>query len=230
MNLHPSPLFPLYASILLRENAKYNLTAITDPEEIRQKHFADSLALLDDPSPRQRLNGEGALPPGASLLDVGPGGGFPGVPLKIARPDISLTLLEATGKKAEFLRALARELGLEADVVHARAEEAAHDPAYRERFDAVTARAVAALPLLCELCLPFVKVGGAFVAYKGPADKAREEIDAARNAVKLLGADLECVHSGTTVYGGRTRIILRKISQTPARYPRNHGAIIKKPL
>jgi len=215
-------LFPLYGTILLRENQKFNLTAITDPEEIRQKHFADSLALLDDePCP---------LAPHASLLDVGSGGGFPGVPLKIARPDIALTLLEATGKKADFLRALTEELGIEAMVLHARAEEAAHDPAYRERFDVVTARAVAALPLLCELCLPFVKVGGAFVAYKGPREKAEEEIYAAHKAIKLLGAAVERMHAESTSYGGRTRIMLRKISRTPANYPRNHGAMRKNTL
>jgi len=220
--MNPSPLFPLYASILLRENAKYNLTAITDPEEIRQKHFADSLALLDD--------APCTVPPGASLLDVGSGGGFPGVPLKIARPDIKLTLLEATGKKADFLRGLVAELGLEAGVVHARAEIYARRPGFREQFDVVAARAVAPLPLLCELCLPFVKPGGAFAAYKGPAEKAREELEAAAGAIKILGAEVERIHGEATAYGGRTRIILRKISQTPANYPRNHGVMRKKPL
>ena len=216
------PLFPLYAQILLRENQKYNLTAITDPEEIGLKHFADSLALLD---------GESCpLPAGASLLDVGAGGGFPGVPLKIARPDVNLSLLEATKKKAEFLRMLVDELGLEACIINARAEEAAQAQAYREQFDVVTARAVAALPMLCELCLPFVKVGGVFAAYKGPEEKAREELAAAAGAVKILGAEVECVHSECTVYGGRTRIILRKISRTPTNYPRNPGAMRKKPL
>ena len=219
---HTSPLFPLYTQILLRENAKHNLTAITAPEEIEQKHFADSLALLDDdPCP---------LPRGASLLDVGSGGGFPGVPLKIARPDISLTLLEATGKKADFLALLTDELGLEVNIINARAELLAHDPAYRERFDVVTARAVAALPMLCELCLPFVKVGGVFAAYKGTSEKAQEELQAAGNALKRLGARLEHIHSETTVYGGRSRIILKKISQTPANYPRNHGVMRKKSL
>ena len=217
-----NPLFQLYEQILLRENAKYNLTAITDPEEIRQKHFADSLALLDG---EQNL-----LPAKASLLDVGSGGGFPGVPLKIERPDISLTLLEATGKKAAFLRLLTEELGLEAEVIHARAEACSHEPAYREQFDVVTARAVAALPLLCELCLPFVKPGGVFVAYKGPIDKAREELGGAKNAIKLLGAQVEVLLGEETNYGGRTRIVLRKISQTPANYPRNFGLMRKKPL
>ena len=217
-----NPLFAAYASILLRENAKYNLTAITDPEEIRQKHFADSLALLDDaPCP---------VPANASLLDVGSGGGFPGVPLKIARPDIALSLLEATGKKAAFLRALAEELGLDVRVIHARAEDAGRDAAFREQYDVVTARAVAALPVLCELCLPFVKVGGIFVAYKGTQEKARAELEEAQGAIRILGAQTERVHGETTAYGGRTRIILRKISHTPTNYPRNHGAMLKKPL
>jgi len=217
-----NPLFQTYTQILLRENAKHNLTAITDPEEINQKHFADSLALLaDEPCP---------VPQGARLLDVGSGGGFPGVPLKIVRPDIALTLLEATGKKVDFLKALCDELGIAAVSLKARAEQAAHDPAYRERFDVVTARAVAALPLLCELCLPFVKPGGVFVAYKGPREKAEEELRAAASAIKVLDAEIERVHSEATVYGGRSRIILRKISQTPANYPRNHGAMRKNPL
>ena len=216
------PLFQAYLEILLRENAKHNLTAITDPEEIRQKHFADSLALLEGaPCP---------VPPGAFLLDVGSGGGFPGVPLKIARPDISLTLLEATRKKADFLKLLLEELGLEGEVVNARAEDAARDPAYRGRFDVVTARAVAALPVLCELCLPFVKPGGAFIALKGQSEKAQEELHAARAAIKTLGGEVERVQSETTIYGERTRIILRKISRTPAEYPRNYGAMLKKAL
>ena len=217
-----NPLFQLYEQILLHENEKYNLTAITDLAEIRQKHFADSLALLDDvPCP---------LSPGAALLDVGSGGGFPGVPLKIAQPDIALTLLEATGKKAAFLRMLAWELGLVVEVLNARAEQAAHLPEHRERFDVVTARAVAALPLLCELCLPFVKPGGVFIAYKGTGEKTQEELAAAASAIKLLGAELEQVHSETTAYGGRSRIILRKISHTAANYPRNYGLMRKKPL
>jgi len=219
---HTHPLFQPYLEILLRENAKYNLTAITDPEEIRQKHFADSLALLDDaPCP---------VPQGASLLDVGSGGGFPGVPLKLARPDVALTLLEATGKKAEFLKALCEELGIEAAVMNARAEQAAHDPAQREQYDVVVARAVAALPMLCELCLPFVRPGGVFAAYKGPKEKAVIELETAGGAIALLGGALEHVHGETTGYGGRTRIMIRKISQTPTNYPRNHGIMRKKPL
>ncbi len=214
-------MFEQYASILLRENAKYNLTAITAPEEIRQKHFEDSLALLGD---------ELSIAQGASLLDVGSGAGFPGVPLKIARPDLQVTLLEATAKKAQFLALLARELELTVRVLNERAEQAAHERAYREAFDVVTARAVAALPVLCELCLPFVKIGGVFAAYKGTAEKAERELRGAENAIEALGAQLERVHSEDTVYGGRTRIILRKKAPTPPVYPRNYGLIKKKPL
>jgi len=220
MNLLEDPRFALYEEILLRENAKYNLTAITDTAEIRQKHFADSLALLDDLE----------LPPGAAVLDVGSGAGFPGVPLALARPDWRVTLLEATGKKARFLQMLASELGLPLAVIHARAETAAHDPALRARFDLVTARAVAALPLLCELCLPYVKVGGIFAAYKGAGERAGAELEQARHAMAVLGARCEKITEETTAYGQRTRIMLRKRSQTPTMYPRNHGAMRKKPL
>jgi 16S rRNA (guanine527-N7)-methyltransferase len=220
MNILDDPRFALYEEILLRENAKYNLTAITDPAEIRQKHFADSLALLDDLE----------LPLGAAVLDVGSGAGFPGVPLALARPGWRVTLLEATAKKARFLRMLASELELPLAVVNARAETAAHDPALRARFDLVVARAVAALPLLCELCLPYVKEGGIFAAYKGAGERAGGEVEQARQANAVLGARCEKIMEETTAYGQRTRIMLRKLSQTPTIYPRNHGAMRKKPL
>ena len=219
------PRFNLYEEILLRENAKYNLTAITDRLEIRQKHFEDSLALLNDldalPCP---------LPADAHVLDIGSGAGFPGVPLSIARPDWRATLLEATAKKAQFLRMLAEELELTVTVVNARAEIAAHDPKLREQFDLVVSRAVASLPVLCELCLPYVKVGGLFVAYKGTGERAGQELAQARHAIAVLGAQHEKTAEEATVYGARTRIMLRKISQTPANYPRNHGNMLKKPL
>jgi len=212
--------FELYRQILLRENEKYNLTAITEPEEIRQKHFEDSLSLLDDIE----------IPQGASLLDVGSGAGFPGVPLLIARPDLRVTLLDSTAKKAEFLRMVAEELELPLKVVCMRAEVAAHETGMRERYDVVVSRALASLPLLCELCLPFVKVGGVFAAYKGTREKALMELEAAREAIRILGAGEATIKGETTVYGERTRMILRKISQTPTKYPRNYGVILKKPL
>ena len=212
--------FLAYEGILLRENAKYNLTAITDPAEIRQKHFADSLALLDAYE----------IPQGAKVLDIGSGAGFPGVPLKIARPDLRLTLLDSTAKKAEFLRKLGEELGIALTVLCARAEEAAHDVALRESFDLVTSRAVAALPLLCELCLPFVRVGGVFVAYKGTRARTDVELKAAKRAIGMLGGGEARVISEATAYGERTLVIIRKAANTPEDYPRNYGAMLKKPI
>jgi len=225
--------FELYMKILLRENEKYNLTAITDPEEIRQKHFEDSLALLeleefssyfDQPS---TVHADAVAP---QVLDVGSGAGFPGVPLAIAQPGLQVTLLESTAKKANFLTILAEELQLPLKVLCARAEQAAHDPALRESFDLVVSRAVAALPLLCELCLPFVKVGGAFVAYKGRRAQAEEEARSAAQATALLGGDLARIEPVSCQSGERTLIIVRKLSHTPPKYPRNHGAMVKKPL
>jgi len=223
------PRFLLYEGLLLRENAKYNLTSITDPEEIRQKHFADSLALLEYSGAQRMLTQpEGDCSP--QVLDVGSGAGFPGVPLAIARPDWRVTLLEATAKKARFLRLLAEELGLPLTVVNARAEAAAHNPALRERFDLVVSRAVAALPMLCELCLPFVRPGGLFAAYKGTGERAGEELAHAARTIATIGARCEKIAEETTVYGQRTLVMLRKISQTPANYPRNHGTMLKTPL
>ena len=213
-------LFNAYASFLLAENAKYNLTSITDPEEIRQKHFEDSLALLEIAEVAQ----------GATLLDVGSGAGFPGVPLKIVRPDLRVSLLESTAKKAAFLRLLGEQLKLEFAVINDRAETAAQKPELRGQFDFVVSRAVAALPLLCELCLPFVKTGGTFAAYKGTCERAEQELEQAGRAIKILGAEIAGMRTEETIYGERTILMLRKISQTPRNYPRNGGVMRKKPL
>jgi len=213
-------LFNVYASFLLTENAKYNLTSITEPEEIQQKHFIDSLMLLEI----------AAVAQGETLLDVGSGAGFPGVPLKIARPDLQVSLLESTAKKAAFLRLLGERLGLEFEVINARAETAAHQPELRGQFDWVVSRAVAALPLLCELCLPFVKPGGTFAAYKGTHERTEQELSQAKHAIELLGAEIAGMKSEQTIYGERTILMLKKISQTPRNYPRNGGMMRKKPL
>lgn len=208
-----------YAVFLADWNGRVNLTAITEPREIAVKHFLDSLLLLD------------ACPPGegAKLADVGAGAGFPSVPVKIARPDLRLTLLDSLGKRTAFLEALSRELGQDNRVVHIRAEEAGRDPAFREGFDLVTARAVAPLPLLCEYCLPLVRPGGTFAALKGPS--AAEELREARRAVSLLGGTESGVREYTLPDGGqRSIILLTKRSQTPAKYPRNHGQMKKSPL
>ena len=213
-------LFDAYASFLLAENAKYNLTSITVPVEIRQKHFEDSLMLLEIAE----------IPQEAKLLDVGSGAGFPGVPLKIARPDLRVSLLESTAKKAVFLRLLGERLGLKFEVVNERAETAAHQSELRGQFDFVVSRAVAALPLLCELCLPFVKPGGTFAACKGTRERAGQELEQAGRTIEILGAEIASVKSEQTEYGERTIVMLKKISQTPRNYPRNGGMMRKKPL
>jgi len=215
-------IFDRYIEILLRENAKHNLTAITEPEEVRQKHFADSLALLEHlPC---------SLPASAAVIDVGSGAGFPGVPLAIARPEWRVTLLEATAKKAKFLSLLKDELGLPLTILNARAEIAAHDPMLREQFDLVVSRAVASLPVLCELCLPFVRPGGLLAAYKGTAERTNEELALARRAIEVLGGAAEKVVNESSAYGERTIVMLRKLSQSPAACPRNFGNILKRPL
>lgn len=195
-----------------------NLTAITDPDEIAVKHFYDSLLLLTAVD----------LPTGASVVDVGTGAGFPGVVLKIARPDIRLTLLDSLGKRLTFLEALLQELGLSADLVHARAEEAGRGK-LRESFDLVTARAVAALPVLSEYCLPFAGVGGTFVAMKGAS--AGEELRGSLGAIARLGGD-EPELVTKLLPGGDQRgfIIVRKKTATPSAYPRPSAKIAKAPL
>ncbi|MCL2445721.1 MAG: 16S rRNA (guanine(527)-N(7))-methyltransferase RsmG [Oscillospiraceae bacterium] len=235
--------FALYQDILLRENAKYNLTAITDPDEIRQKHFADSMAILQIPELTPHLQ------PNHYVLDVGSGAGFPGVPLKIARPDLHVVLLEASAKKCAFLQMLGKELKLTAsdgklarlaesrtgpkaslEVHNARAEEAAHNPDLREQFHIVVSRAVAALPVLCEWCLPFVQPDGIFVAYKGTPERTQEELAQAENAINLLGGQVSQTVSHNTAHGERTFVIIKKVRETPQEYPRENRLIKSKPL
>lgn len=204
----------IYARLLVEWNERMNLTAITDPEGIVRRHFADSLAALP------------LLPSGdCSLIDVGTGAGFPGVPLALVRGDVRLTLLDSLNKRLVFLETLCRAVGVQARLVHARAEEGGRDPALRERFDVATARAVAAMPALCELCLPFVRVGGRFIALKGP-DGSREQREAARAAAALGGR----FAAGRTVEipdpveetGVLTRrlLVVEKVKPTEKRFPR----------
>lgn len=207
-----------FKQMLLSYNKMYNLTSITDDKGIFYKHFLDSIV------------GEGFFPGGASVLDVGSGGGFPAIPLKIVRDDLRLTMLEATGKKCNFLRAAVDKLKLNCvQIINARAETAAHDKLLREKFDIVSARAVASLNTLCEYCLPFVKTGGRFIAYKGDALK---ELEDARNAVRLLGGEIEktVCYELPENYGGRTLICIKKVCATPLRYPRGNGKERKNPL
>ncbi|MBE6798499.1 MAG: 16S rRNA (guanine(527)-N(7))-methyltransferase RsmG [Ruminococcaceae bacterium] len=207
-----------YAELLLEWNEKINLTAITEPEEIAVKHFLDCLMFF------KYVN----VPEGASVIDIGTGAGFPGVVLKIARPDIKLTLLDSLQKRVNFLRTLCDELGLEdVETVHSRAEDGAR--ILREKYDFAVARAVANLPVLSEYCIPYVKVGGSFVALKGAS--AASEAEAADKAIKALGGKLEAVDRFSLLDSGERGIItVKKISQTPPKYPRNPGKISKQPL
>ena len=212
--------FRQYADLLVEWNKKMNLTAITEPGEIITKHFIDSLYGLP------------YLPNGGTLIDVGTGAGFPGIPLKIARPDLSLTLLDSLNKRLTFLNEVIRELALpDVKTVHTRAEEGAVKKSpLREKFDVATSRAVAQLNALAEYCLPYVKVGGVFLAYKG--GDVEEECKNAKNAVKTLGGDIRDIVSYTipTTDITHTLVVIEKIKETADIYPRQQGKISKKPL
>ena len=212
--------FARYAELLVEWNQKMNLTAITEPNEIVTKHFTDS------------LYGLSYLPAGARLIDVGTGAGFPGIPLKIARPDISLTLLDSLNKRLNFLNAVVEDLRLsDTKTVHARAEEGASPKSsLRESFNVATSRAVAQLNVLAEYCLPYVKVGGVFLAYKG--GDVEDECKIAKNAVKTLGGDIQDVLSYTipTTDITHTVVVIEKVKETADIYPRQQGKIAKKPL
>jgi len=208
-----------YAAFLKEYNKKVNLTAILDDDGITVKHFLDSLTLLTV------LN----IPRGARVIDVGTGAGFPGVVAKIVRPDIELTLLDSNQKKIVFLNELTEKLGLNANTLHSRAEDAGRQEDLRERFDIVTARAVAHLRELAEYCLPLLRPGGYFAAMKGPAGE--EELQAAQHAITELGGAVESIEKLILPQGQERRIVLmKKISQTPTMYPRPSAKIAKRPL
>ena len=206
--------FDRYAEMLTERNEKVNLTAITAPDEIRVKHFTDSLAAID------------LIKTGATVLDIGSGAGFPGIPLKIARDDISVTLLDSVNKKVAFMNEVIVDLGLKnIEAVHARIEDFPH----KGEFDVAVSRAVAELTTLVEYALPFVKVGGTFVAYT--SEKAEAEVAAAGNAVALLGGRLREIRE-VNVAPGLTRklIVVDKIDPTPLKYPRGKNLPRLKPL
>ena len=206
--------FETYYAMLADWNTRVNLTAITEPEDVAKKHFLDSLAA----APYLKTN--------ASIVDVGTGAGFPGLPLLILRPDLRVTLIDSLQKRLVFLEAVLKELKLTAELVHARAEDAGQNPMYREKFDVALTRAVSALPVLCELTLPLVKVGGRSIAYKG--DSA-EELAASKNALSVLHATAERVVIPAD-YGARELVILTKNGTTPKQYPRKAGTPAKSPL
>ena len=207
-------LLKLY-DFLVEYNEKVNLTAITDFEEVVVKHFVDSIL------PFSKLS----IDKGASFIDVGTGAGFPSIPLLIYRPDLEGTLLEALNKRCVFLETACELVGVKAKVVHGRAEDYAKDN--REQFDIATARAVAAMPVLCEYCLPYVKAGGRFVALKS----VNENCDESGNVIKILGGKTEQILDYEITNGDSRRLfVIKKISQTPTKYPRNPSMIKKKPL
>lgn len=211
--------FEEYARFLYAYNEKVNLTAITEPEEIARKHFLDSLLLL----------AALPVPKGARVADVGSGAGFPGVPLKIARPDLSLTLIDSLNKRITFLQELSGRLRLPCEALHLRAEEAGRQKGLRGQFDLAAARAVASLPVLCEYCLPLLKMGGVFAALKSRG--VEEELQAAGRAISLLGGELMPLRR-FSLPGGEERafVLIKKISQTPTQYPRPSAKMAKNPL
>lgn len=210
------------AELVTDFNSHTNITAVKDPRGLILSHFCDSLTVAP------------MIPKGARVADVGCGGGFPTLPLAIARPDITVTAIDSTQKKLDFVRTAAEELGLGGvTTLCVRAEELAHGDA-RESFDFVTARAVSALPVLCELCLPLTALGGVFCAMKGP--RGEEELIAAEKATAVLGGRVES-KSKLTLRApdsdealDRTLITIRKVAKTPAAYPRAYGRIKNKPL
>lgn len=213
--------FDLYKTMLLEWNENINLTAITEETEVAVKHFIDSLKVLECYK----------IEKGASVIDVGTGAGFPGIPMKIVRPDLKLTLLDSLNKRINFLRETGTAMEFEgAEYLHSRAEDAALDPRYREKFDVATARAVAGLSVLLEYCLPFVKIGGVFLAMK--AKDTDDEIKDAQKALKELGGEiLDVVKIQLPIFEGeRTVVIVKKVKSTPKKYPRKAGTPSKKPL
>ena len=210
--------FNIYKDLLIFYNKRFNLTSITEERDIFVKHFLDS-ALSKD-----------LFVDKSNVIEIGSGGGFPSIPLKIVRDDLNFNLLEATGKKCTFLKEVIKELKLEGvEVLNARAEDAGKDQKYREKFDHVTARAVARLSTLCEYCLPFLRVNGSFIALKGNAE---EEINEAKNAIRILGGKLSSVKEYELPFeeGKRTLIKIDKISKTPSLYPRGNGKERKNPI
>ena len=213
--------FMAYKDLLLEWNEKMNLTAITDEREIMLKHFADCLMLCPE---TDALGGK-------TVIDVGTGAGFPGVPLKIARPELEVTLLDSLNKRITFLNEVVSGLGLEkVKCLHLRAEDGGADKNLREKFDFCVSRAVADLSVLSEYCLPFVKVGGYFISMKGP--DVSEEIERAKKAVKILGGSIEEVKKtaipDTDIV--HSLVIIKKAKPTLPKYPRKAGKAKKEPI
>lgn len=214
--------FMSYYRLLIEKNKVMNLTSITEFEEVVEKHFIDSLMLVKAVDLEKKEY---------KVLDLGTGAGFPGIPLKIAYPELELILVDSLNKRINFLSEVIEKLQLNNIVaIHARAEEIGKQKEYREQFDYCVSRAVANLSTLAEYCVPFVKIGGSFISYK--SGKAEEEIENAKNAIKILGGKIENVVEfslpGTEV--GRSLVVIQKKKETAKKYPRNAGKPSKEPL
>lgn len=213
--------FNKYYELLYEWNKKINLTAITEPKDVAIKHMVDSLSCFKADLFKENT----------SLIDVGTGAGFPGLPLKIFYPSLKLTLLDSLNKRVKFLQLVVDELGLkDVEVIHARSEEAARNKKYREKFDLATARAVARLPIICEYCLPFVKDGGTFIALKGR--QYEEEATQAQKAIKILGGEIADIMPVKLpeIDDKRAVIYIKKIKSTPKTYPRKAGTPERNPI
>ncbi|WP_138204201.1 16S rRNA (guanine(527)-N(7))-methyltransferase RsmG [Haloimpatiens lingqiaonensis] len=213
--------FILYKDMIKEWNKKINLTAITEDEEIVKKHFIDSFKIFKFEKLKECKK----------IIDIGTGAGFPGIPMKIVKENLEITLLDSLKKRITFLDEVINNLKLEnVETIHGRAEDFAKDKKYREQYDAVVSRAVANMTVLSEFCIPFVKKGGYFVALKGPA--ITEELEEAQKAIKILGGKIQQIIE-VDIDGSDLRhnlVVVKKIKETPKAYPRKAGVVSKKPL
>lgn len=211
--------FYQYSKILVEWNNKMNLTAITDKQGIVVKHFVDSILLLKAYQ----------IAPNSSLIDIGSGAGFPAIPVKIMRDDINITLVDSLNKRITFLKELSKSLILKSECIHIRAEQIGHQRFYRENYDVATARAVSNISVLSEYCLPLVKVGGYFILLKG--SDIQQELDDGKKAINILGGEIKDIKKYILPDNSiRNIILVKKISQTATKYPRNASKIKKTPI
>ncbi|MEE1076320.1 MAG: 16S rRNA (guanine(527)-N(7))-methyltransferase RsmG [Acutalibacteraceae bacterium] len=210
--------FYIYCNMLIEWNSKMNLTAIKEPTEIAVKHFVDSCSVLNYVKIKKN----------AKVIDIGTGAGFPGIPLKILRDDLDITLLDSLNKRLVFLNEVAKELNLELNTIHSRAEDLGRQENHREQYDIAISRAVAPLNVLSEYSIPFVRKGGRFISMKGP--NVQSEIDEAKKAIRILGGKYNNVVQFSIGDNSRSIVIVDKLNQTPYTYPRHGSKISKKPL
>ena len=211
--------FNLYYELLVDKNKVMNLTAITVYDDVVRKHFIDSAMIARKLNMNQIRN----------MCDIGTGAGFPGIPLKIIYPHMHVTLVDSVGKRVNFLSDVVDKLQLkDVETVHSRTEDLARNPKYREKFDLVTARAVASMNVLSEYCLPYVKIGGKFAAYK--SGNVQDELESAKKAISILGGKIDSVDVFKMYDMGRSIVLINKVKKTPMTYPRKAGIPTKIPL